>query len=134
MKIMNLAEMKDKEDIKTEIYALSSIREALHKDGKHAEVTVITNVQKRLSDLVNEACGEQGMSGKIKDDIETFTGSGASPISVGEVEALSNARYEKTVSIGAMYVAEMIEGSADDILKVIKGLVRENENAEKVSE
>lgn len=64
---MNLAEMKDKEDIKTEIYALSSIREALHKDGKHAEVTVITNVQKRLQDLVNESPSEKEVTSSLRD-------------------------------------------------------------------
>ncbi|MEK5070716.1 hypothetical protein [Sporosarcina sp. FSL K6-1508] len=62
----NLAELKDKENIKTEIYALSSIREALHGDGKHAEGTVITNVQKRLQDLVNETNSEKETTSSLR--------------------------------------------------------------------
>lgn len=161
---MNLTEMKDQEDIKTEIYALSSIREALHKDSNHAEVTVITKVQKRLQDLVNEAQSEKETTSslrnmtvnvnfeslgtgidKFKAEInkylyeaagvafpaikkdEELTGmvkemSKTGALTLGpqdEVDLLTAVRYEKTVSIGEQYVTETIEGSADDVLKVI---------------
>lgn len=50
-------------------------------------------------------------------------------INVGEVDLLPAVRYEKTVSVGDQYISQTIEGSADDVLKVIKNLELDNDQA-----
>jgi len=63
------------------------------------------------------------------DEIEKMKRSGAvTLIPHGEVELLTSVRYEKTVSIGEQYIKETIEGSADDVLKVISESKGKDEN------
>ncbi|MEK5070514.1 hypothetical protein [Sporosarcina sp. FSL K6-1508] len=114
---MNLAQMKDKENIKTEIYALSSIREALHGDGKHAEGTVITNVQKRLQDLVNETNSEKEATSSLRNTSVNvnFESLGTD---INRVIEIMNKRMDEAAGFVSVGDAKFAIAEAEPLLKV----------------